>query len=64
MFASWLFYDSDQSYTPVIAGPVANFDSSSYYKIKLDDSFLSFIKDTDVMIHVHVAIGKWFKHFI
>ena len=33
IFVSWLFHDSDQSYTPVLPGPMAHFDSSSYYKV-------------------------------
>ena len=47
VFLSWLFYDSDQSYTPVLQGPTAVFNSSSYYKIQLDDSFLEFLMDID-----------------
>ena len=56
IFLSWLFYDSDQSYTPVLQGPTAVFNSSSYYKIQLDDSFLEFLMDNDVMFQVHMAI--------
>ena len=58
LFVSWLFYDSDQSYTPVLPGPVAVFDSSSYYKIKLDDSFMEFLSDHEVIFQVHVAINN------
>ena len=56
VFLSWLFYDSDQSYSPVLQGPTAVFNSSSYYKVQLDDSFLEFLMDIDVMFQVHVAI--------
>ena len=52
LFVSWLFYDSDQSYTPVMSGPTTVFDSSSYYKVKLDDSFLEFLTDTEVIFQV------------
>jgi len=58
IFVSWLFYDSDQSYTPVMPGPVAAFDSSSYYKVKLDESFLEFLFENEVMLQVHVAINN------
>ena len=76
LFVSWLFYDSDQSYTPVLQvtnqrsvfhdnqpiktlqGPLAIFDSSSYYKIKLDDSFMEFLSDTEVIFQIHVAISN------
>ena len=64
-----------QSYTPVMAGPVAVFDSSSYYKVssslildekiqhdfvqvQLEDDFLEFLHDTEVVMQVHVAIGS------
>ena len=58
IFVSWLFYDSAQSYTPVMPGPVANFASSSYYKVKLDDSFLEYLQDTEVLLQVHLAINN------
>ena len=58
LFVSWLFYDSEQSYTPVLQGPLVIFDSSSYYKIKLDDSFMEFLMDNEVIFQVHVAINN------
>ncbi len=33
LFASWHFFESEQSYTPIQPGPVAVLDSSSYYKV-------------------------------
>ena len=58
-----------------MAGPVAVFDSSSYYKVssslildekiqhdyvqvQLEDDFLEFLHDTEVVMQVHVAIGS------
>ena len=58
LFLSWVFYDSDQSYSPVLQGPTAFYNSSSYYKVKLDDSFLEYLMDTDVMFQVHLAINN------
>ena len=57
-FVSWLFYDSDQSYTPVLQGPVAVFDSSSYYKIQLDDTFMEFLTSHEVIFQVHIAVNN------
>ena len=57
-FVSWLFYDSDQSYTPVLQGPVAVFDSSSYYKIQLDDTFMEFLTNHEVIFQVHIAVNN------
>ena len=57
-FVSWLFYDSDQSYTPVLQGPVAVFDSSSYYKIQLDDTFMEFLTNNEVIFQVHIAVNN------
>ena len=56
VFLSWVFYNNDQSYTPVLQGPMVVFNSSSYYKVKLDDSFLDFLMESDVMFQVHLAI--------
>lgn len=61
LFVSWLFHDSDQSYTPVMAGPVAAFDSSSYYKVQLEDDFLEFLHDTEVVMQVYL-LSLWVSH--
>ncbi len=35
LFASWHFFENEQSYTPIQPGPVATLDSSSYYKVSM-----------------------------
>ena len=59
MFASWLFYDNEQSYTPVLTGPVINPDSSSYYKVNCIWTLLAFKKFAGDNIYIgHPSITE------
>ena len=58
IFATWTFYDHDIQYTPMALGPEAIFDSSSYYKIKLDDSLLDYFASNDVQVDLHLVTGN------
>ncbi len=46
LFAAWSFYDHQMQYTPMALGPEAVFDSSAFYKVRLDDSFLDYVSSS------------------
>lgn len=62
LFATWTFYDHDIQYTPMTLGPEAKFDSSSYYKVKLDDAFLDFLLEHQVQVDLHLVVANDCKH--
>ncbi len=62
VFVTWTFYDHDLQYTPMANGPNAVFDSSSYYKIRLDDSLLDFMSGNEVLFDLHLVVGSDCKH--
>ncbi|TRY74599.1 hypothetical protein TCAL_00595 [Tigriopus californicus] len=62
LFATWAFYDHDLQYTPMGMGPEAVFDSSSYYKIKLDDSLLDYISEHCVQMDLHLVVAHDCRH--
>ena len=48
LFAAWTFFDHQPQYTPVCPGPEARFDSSAYYRVRLDDPTLDFLAGQQV----------------
>uniref|UniRef100_A0A0K2T4J1 Protein fantomlike [Strongylocentrotus purpuratus] n=1 Tax=Lepeophtheirus salmonis TaxID=72036 RepID=A0A0K2T4J1_LEPSM len=55
IFATWCFYDNEMQYSPVIQGPEASLDCSSYYKVKLKDEFLEYLKEGYMVVEIHLA---------
>ena len=58
LFAAWSFFDQEAQYTPVAAAaPEAEFDSSAFYRIRLDDPTLDFLSGQRVMVDFHLVSG-------
>jgi hypothetical protein len=66
LFASWHFYENEQSYTPIQPGPVAIVDSSNYYKVspkhQTKPDSVAIVDSANiirVVLHIKQSLSLW-----
>ncbi|XP_037084993.1 uncharacterized protein LOC119105639 [Pollicipes pollicipes] len=57
VFLTWMFYNQDIHYTPVMRGDL-NFDCSSLYKLFVDRALIQYLANEHVTLEVHRTEGE------
>ena len=58
IFATWNFYEADMQYSPVVQGPMASFECSALYKVRLTDCLLDYFADQLLQVDVHMVLDE------
>lgn len=61
LFCTWEFFEHEIQATAVVKGPIAVFDFTSQYIVRVDDFFLHHLQKESTALEVHQAIGTEYR---